>query len=162
MAYLTDDELRALGFSYVGAGTRVSRRAVFYDISGEIGANTRIDDFAILTGHICLGEDVHVSPFCFLGGTGGVIRMGNGAGMSTHVSVFTKSDDYKEPAKGKRAKVVGDILIDEYSILGAQCVVLPGARIGRYCSIGIGCVLSGEIADSSRYVSVGVKSVRIE
>lgn len=162
MGYLSVDELLRLGFSRVAEGTKVSRRAIFYDISGELGANARIDDFAILTGNVLVGENVHVSPFCFLGGTGGTIRLEKGAGMSTHVSLFTKSDDYQTPAQGKRQKVSGDILVGEYSILGAQCVVLPGAKIGKYCSIGVGCVISGQLPDSCRYVSMGVKSVRIE
>lgn len=161
MDYLTREELSSIGFSEIGANTRVSRRAVFYEISGSIGDGARIDDFAILTGHIEIGAQCHVSPFCFLGGTGGRIVLGTGAGMSTHVSLFTKSDDYQEALDGPRGKINGDITIGRNTILGAQCVVLPNTTIGPGCSFGIGCVVSGNHTEKSRYVSVGIKSVRI-
>lgn len=161
MDLMTEAELLALGFSQVGANTRVSRRAVFYNVSGAIGDGARIDDFAILTGHVEVGENTHVSPFCFLGGTGGKITLAAGSGMSTHVSIFTKSDDYQQATNGPRDKVTGDVRIGRHSILGAQCVVLPGATIGQNCSFGVGCTLSGDFPDGGRYVSVGIKSVRI-
>lgn len=161
MDYLTREELAGIGFSSVGEGTRVSRRAVFYDIRGSIGDAARIDDFAILTGHVEIGSRCHISPFCFLGGTGGRITLGNGAGMSTHVSLFTKSDDYQQAATGHRDKISGDILIGRDTILGAQCVVLPNTATGVCCSFGIGCVISGDYPDASRHISVGIKSIRI-
>lgn len=161
MSYLTREELSSIGFVVVGEDTRVSRRAVFYEINGTIGDGARIDDFAILTGHIEIGARCHISPFCFLGGTGGRIVLYDGAGMSTHVSLFTKSDDYQQALDAPRGKISGDITIGRNTILGAQCVVLPNTTVGIGCSFGIGCVVSGNYADSSRYVSVGIKSVRI-
>lgn len=161
MTYLTREELAALGFSPVGEGTRVSRRAVFYDIRGGIGDAARIDDFAILTGHVDIGSRSHISPFCFLGGTGGRIVLEDGAGMSTHVSLFTKSDDYQQAATGPRDKISGDIVIGRDTILGAQCVVLPDTTTGACCSFGVGCVLSGDYPDASRHISVGIKSIRL-
>ena len=160
MTPMTTEELLALGFSRVGANTRVSRRAVFYDISGEIGDGARIDDFAIITGHIEIGDNTHVSPFCFLGGTGGKITLATGSGMSTHVSIFTKSDNYRQNTDGPRDKIEGDVYIGQHSILGAQCVVLPCAVIGQNCSFGVGCTLSGVFPDGGHYVSVSIKLVR--
>lgn len=159
MSYISESELLALGFTSVGQDTRVSRYAQFYDVIGTIGDGARVDDFAILTGNLSLGKDVHVSPFCFLSGTGGKIVMEEGAGMSTHVSVFTKSDDYRDKVRGARRKVTGDVVIGKYSILGAQCVILPGVTIGEYCSIGVGCVLENNVSNSSRLVSIGIKSI---
>ncbi|BAK75318.1 putative acyltransferase [Pseudogulbenkiania sp. NH8B] len=161
MEPLSREEVLALGFSHVGEGVRVSRRATFYDISGVIGDGARIDDFAILTGHIEIGRQVHVSPFCFLGGTGGTIRLGDGVGFSTHVSVFTKSDDYQQRTDGPRDKVCGDVVIGDFTIFGAQCVILPGSVVGKHCSVGIGCVVHDTLPDGGRYVSMGIKSVRL-
>lgn len=161
MAYLTREALLALGFTRVGDDVRVSPLARFYDIDGVIGDGARIDDFAILTGQIDIGARVHVSPFCFLGGTGGRIVLGDGVGFSTHVSVFTKSDDYQHAQDGARDKVCGDIRIGQNTIFGAQCVILPGATIGSGCTVGTGCVINDVLADGGRYVSMGVRSVRL-
>jgi acetyltransferase-like isoleucine patch superfamily enzyme len=161
MSYLTKEALLALGFSQVGDDVKVSPLARLYAIEGSLGNRVRIDDFAILTGQIELGDDVHVSPFCFLGGTGGRIRLEHGAGMSTHVSLFTKSDDYSRAQAGPRDKVCGDITLGRYTILGAQCVVLPGADIGEGCNFGVGCVVSGAIPAGRAYVSMGIKMVNV-
>lgn len=160
MECLSKSELIAFGFTHVGKNTRVSRVARFYDINGSIGDGARVDDFAIITGNVSIGKHTHISPFCFLAGTGGQILMEEGSGMSAHVSVFTKSDDYREQACGTRRKVTGDVVIGKYSILGAQCVILPGVTIGNFCSIGVGCVLQDDVADASRLVSMGIKSIQ--
>ncbi|WP_293766232.1 acyltransferase [uncultured Aquitalea sp.] len=161
MSPLAREELLALGFAEVGEGVTVSRRAVFHAISGKLGAGTRIDDFAVLTGHIETGSKVHISPFCFLGGTGGAIVLDDGVGFSTHCSVFTKSDDYQQPGDGPRDKVCGDVRIGKHTIFGSQCVVLPGAEVGEGCSIGIGCVVKDAVAAGSRLVSMGIRSVNL-
>ena len=161
MDLLSREELLAIGFTAVGEGVKVSRRAVFYVIEDSIGDGARIDDFAILTGQLEIGPRTHISPFCFLGGTGGRIVLGEGVGFSTHVSVFTKSDDYQQQADGPRGKVEGDVVIGPHTIFGAQCVILPGAEVGRNCSIGVGCVIKDKVADGGRYVSMGIRSVQL-
>lgn len=161
MDFYTTEELHDIGFSKVGREVKVSKHTAFYNISGEIGSYARVDAFAILTGNIFLGEKTHVSPYSFLSASGGKIVLEKGAGVSTHVSLFTKSDDYADMSIGQRPKIVGDIQIGEYSILGAQCVVLPGVNIGKNCSIGLGCVIHENIQDASRLVSMGIKTVKL-
>jgi acetyltransferase-like isoleucine patch superfamily enzyme len=161
MGFYSQEELYAMGFTHVGVGTRISKRATFYEMSGSLGDQARIDDYAILTGNVSIGARAHVSPFCFLGGTGGKIVMEDDSGMSTHVSIFTKSDDYRDGTSENRGKICGDVIIGTHTILGAQCVVLPGAVVGKNCTIGVGCVVHGALADDGRYVSVGFKSIRL-
>jgi acetyltransferase-like isoleucine patch superfamily enzyme len=38
---------------------------------------------------------------------------------------------------------------------------MPGTTIGRHCTIGAGCLLTGKIADETRLVSMGVKSIKV-
>lgn len=161
MDFYSREDLLALGFSEVGEDTRVSRRAIFYASTGRIGDRVRVDDLAIFTGHVELGDDVHVSPFCFLGGTGGKIVMGARSGVSTHVSIFTKSDDYRASGDEESAKVTGDVSIGEKTIFGSQCVILPGSTIGANCQIGVGCVVTGDVAPQSRIVSAAIKTVKL-
>src|SRR6185295_7819409 len=102
---LSREELLAIGFSAVGSDCKVSRHAHFFATSGKLGDGVRIDALAILTGHIELDDHAHVSPFSFLGGTGGKIKFGKHAGISTHCSLFTKTDDYTGSKGEARDKV---------------------------------------------------------
>ena len=161
MNYYSTEELYSLGFKQVGENTLVSRNATFHNINGVLGNGARIDDFAVLTGDIYIGDFTHVSPFSFLSGAGGKITMQEGAGIGSHSSIYTKSDNYQEVTNGPRTKISGDVFIGKHSILGAQCVVLPGVTIGDHCSIGVGCVIHEDTPESSRLVSLGIKSVRL-
>lgn len=39
------------------------------------------------------------------------------------------------------------VFIDDYSLIGAGAIVLPGSHIGKYCIIGAGAVVKGTIED---------------
>ena len=92
--YYTNRELKNLGFSRVGKNVQVSKLAQFYSIKGSIGDNSRIDDFAILKGHITIGKYVHISSFDYLASVGGLISIGNYTGISANVSIYSVTDDY--------------------------------------------------------------------
>ncbi len=157
---LTKEELLELGFSSVGENVVVSPDARFFAINGSLGDNVRIDAFAILTGNITLGNNVHISPFCFLGGTGGKIEMANRSGLSTHVSIFTKSDDYTTTNKGAD-KVSGDVIIGEGSIIGSGSKIMPGVTIGEEVRAGCNTVLSKDVESGSIIVSRGIGIVTL-
>ncbi len=46
-------------------------------------------------------------------------------------------------------KIVRDVYIGKNVFIGAQCVILPGTRIGDNCIIGAGTVCSGSIPENS-------------
>ena len=152
----TKEELLNLGFKFIGKGSIVSKDARFFAIVGELGEGVRIDAFSILTGRIFLGKNVHISPFCFLGGTGGTIRMGPHSGLSTHVSVFTKSADYSKQSLTAVSKLTGNVSIGEYSIVGSGSTLMPGVKIGKQVSIGCNSVVNGSIKAGSVIVNRGL------
>jgi acetyltransferase-like isoleucine patch superfamily enzyme len=155
MSDYSPDQLRALGFESVGEGVRVSRDARFFAVSGALGDGARIDAFAVITGHVRLGRGVHVSPFCFLGGTGGTITLRDGAGLSSHVSVFTKSDDYQDAEPGA-PKITGSVYVGENAIVGSGSVLLPGVTVGDGAKIGCACVVGQSVPAKTRVVSRGI------
>ncbi|NBP50197.1 MAG: acyltransferase, partial [Actinobacteria bacterium] len=62
MAYMSDDEVRSLGFRHVGRGVKISTRAAIYDADRiSIGDHSRIDDFTVLAGNVEIGRNVHVT-----------------------------------------------------------------------------------------------------
>ena len=151
----TREELLALGFSHVGQNTAVSRDARFFNISGELEDQVRIDAFSIITGEVHLGRSTHVSPLCFLSATGGAIYMEDSSGIGPQVSLLTKSDNYTAADLTEANKLAGDIRIGQHSILGAGCKVFPGVTIGRHASIGSNCVVSKDVAAGDIVVSRG-------
>lgn len=54
--------------------------------------------------------------------------------------------------------VFESVRIGNWSFLGAGCIVLPGSTIGKYCIIGAGAVVKGDIPD---YSVVAGKSAKI-
>lgn len=58
-SFLTEEEIKSLGFKKYGDNLKISRFAHFYTPSTiEIGNNVRIDDFCILSGNIKLGSNI--------------------------------------------------------------------------------------------------------
>ena len=69
MAYLTEEELKAAGFKKLGRNVKISDKASIYDADKmEIGDNSRIDDFCVVSGNILIGKFVHIAPMCLVAG----------------------------------------------------------------------------------------------
>ncbi len=154
------EELLALGFSEVGDNVAVSVDVRFFAIEGCLGNNVRIDTYSIVSGHVELGDDVHIAPLCFLSATGGRINMANGSGMGPQVAMLTKSDDYTTDST-KEDKVKGDIFVGTNSIIGSGCKVLPGVTIGENVSLGSNCVVTRDIDAGDMVVSRGASLVTV-
>lgn len=157
----TRKELLAFGFSSVGNDVAVSRDVRFFDITGHMSDNVRIDTFTILTGNIILEDDVHLSPLCFLSATGGSITMQQGSGIGPQCAILTKSDDYTREDLGTEGKVAGDILIGCNTIIGAGCKIFPGVTIGDNASIGGNCIITSDVKPGDMVVSRGASNVTV-
>ena len=69
MAYYTEDELKNLGFKSIGKNVKISDKASIYNFDKmEIGDNSRIDDFCVISGSVKIGSNVHITPFCLVAG----------------------------------------------------------------------------------------------
>lgn len=150
-----------MGFRSVGADPQVSRDARFFAITGTLGDRVRIDAFSVLTGDVRLGDETHVSPFSFLSASGGVIELGARAGISSHVSVYTKSADYRSRDLAAGDKLVGDVRIGANSVVGTGSTVMPGVVIGPDVSVGCNCVVAKDIAAGAVVVTRGLGLVTL-
>lgn len=118
-----------------------------------IGARSMIDSFVKLkpvggSGDIVIGEDCYINSGCvFYSGNG--IRLGNGVSMAASCVLAPVNHEYSDPdrriqAQGFRASK-GGIVIEDDVWLGAGCVILDGAHIGRGAVIGAMSLVRGEV-----------------
>lgn len=144
MAFLSPEQLQAIGFKSLGRGVRVSDKASIHDAARiSIGDHSRVDDFCVLSGSISLGRNVHLAVFCNVAGGSEGVTIEDFAGLAYGCHVFSQSDDYSGgsltnptvPARFKHeARKV--VRIGRHCIVGAHSVVLPGVHLAEGCSVG--------------------------
>ena len=134
-SFYNQEELKELGLKKIGDNVLISKKASIYSPNTiEIGDNVRIDDFCLLSGNICIKNNVHISAYTALYG-GGKIIIGNYCGCSPRCTILSVSDDFSgEHMIGaifdKYTNVTkGKVILEDYVQLGANTVVLPNTTI---------------------------------
>lgn len=144
MAYYSEEQLKGFGFKYLGKNVRISDKAAIYDFEKiEIGDNSRIDDFCIISGNVRIGAFCHITPMCLVAGGVPGVYLSDFCTLAYGVKVFSQSDDYSGesmvnsliPRKFKK-EVFEKVTFDKQVIIGAGSVVLPGVHIAEGCSVG--------------------------
>lgn len=170
MAWLSKDQIEALGFGGVGENVLLSDRASFYGCARiVIGDNTRIDDFCVLSagaGGIELGAYVHVATYSSLIGAGRIV-LSNFSGVSSRVSIYSSNDDYSGTAltnptvPPEYTNVThAEVFLAEHVIVGAGCVILPGVRLERGVAIGALSMVTRDCEEFWIYSGVPAKKVK--
>jgi galactoside O-acetyltransferase len=154
-SFLTEAELAETGIKKYGKNVRISRKASIYSPEKlRIGDNVRIDDFCILSGDIQLGSYVHVAAYCALYGEQEKISIGDFAGLSARVLVYTFSDDYvfgssltnpTIPDKFKIKFDKGPVTLEKHVLVGAGSIIMPNTTIGIGAAIGALSFVRGTI-----------------
>ncbi len=143
-SFLSEEEIKILGFSHVGQNVQISRLASLYGAGNMIiGDNVRIDDFCILSGRITIGNYIHIAAGCYLYGGEEGIELNDFVNLSSRIVIYAKSDDYSGmtltnptiPDKYKQV-VEAKVVLQRHVLLGTGCVVLPGVTIEEGVSIG--------------------------
>jgi galactoside O-acetyltransferase len=136
MAFLTQQQLVALGFKRVGKNVKLSDKASIYNAALiEIGDNSRIDDFCVLSagaGGIAIGSNVHIAVYSsFIGA--GRIDVHDFANVSSRVGIYSSNDDYSghfmtNPTVPEQFTGVtkADVILERHVIVGSGTIVLPG------------------------------------
>ncbi len=166
-SYYTKNELENIGFNSIGKNVLISKKSSIYSPEKiNIGSNVRIDDFAILTGEINIGNYVHIASFTGLFGSYG-IEMEDFTGVSSRVSIYSSSDDYSgssltNPMVPDKYKSInsGKVCLKKHSIVGASSVILPGVVIGNGSSIGAMTLVSKSTKDWKIYFGIPAKPIK--
>ena len=144
MSYYTQEQLKELGFKYIGKNVKISDKASIYNYEQiEIGDNSRIDDFCVISGKIKIGRNVHITPMCLVaGGIKGIV-FEDFTTIAYGVQVFTQSDDYSGRTmtnstipKEYKNEFMEEIILKKYSIVGAGSIIMPGVKLAEGTSIG--------------------------
>lgn len=144
MAYLNEIQLRELGFKNLGINVKISDKTSIYNAELiELGDNTRIDDFCVISGKVVIGKYCHITPMCLIAGGVPGIFFSDFCTLAYGVKIFAQSDDYSGltltnsliPKKFKD-EIFKSVSIGRHVIVGADSVILPGVDIAEGCSIG--------------------------
>lgn len=167
-SFYSQEELHSIGFKRVGHNVLISRNATFYGTANIIiGSHVRIDDYCVISGHITLGDYIHISAFCgMFGGEAGIV-LGDFSGLSSRVSVYAASDDYSGevltnptvPMKYRRV-IEGPVKLDRHAIVGAGSIVLPNVHIAEGCSVGAMSLISKSTEPWGIYVGIPAKRLK--
>jgi len=144
MAYLSNDQLRQLGFRSIGVNVRIIDKASIYDAGCiDIGDNSRIDDFCVISGKVRIGSYCHIAPMCLIAGGQEGIEMADFCGLAYGVKIFSQSDDYSGesmtnpqiPKKFKK-EFISVVSVHPHTIVGAGSVIMPGVILEEGTAIG--------------------------
>ncbi len=168
MAYYTQGQLEGFGFKYIGKNVKISDKASIYNIDQiEIGDNSRIDDFCVLSGKLSIGRNVHIVPQCLVAGGEKGIIFEDFTTISYQVQIFTQSDDYlgttmvnsTVPEKYKN-EYKKEVKLCEFSIVGAGSIVMPGVILSEGTSIGAMSLVLKYTEPWGIYVGVPAKRLK--
>jgi acetyltransferase-like isoleucine patch superfamily enzyme len=168
VAYLTDIELRSIGFKALGKNVKISDKASIYNPEQiEIGNNSRIDDFCVISGKVKIGQYVHIAPFCLVAGGEMGIQLDDFSGLAYQVQVFSQSDDYSGrtmtnptiPANYKN-EIKKPVHIAKHVIVGAGSIIFPGVKLSEGCSVGAMSLVNKNTAAWGIYVGNPAKRVK--
>lgn len=169
MGFLTACQLDAMGFLSVGKNVLISDKASFHGAARiTLGESVRIDDFCILSagdGGIVVGKYVHIACYSSLIGKE-TIKLGDFAGISSRVSIYSSSDDYSgevltNPTVPEEFTRIDNrpVFVGRHCIIGAGSVILPGVTIGDGAAIGALSLISKDCTPFTIYSGVPARKV---
>jgi len=144
LAYYSEEQLKKLGFKSLGRNVRISDKASIYDADQiEIGDNSRVDDFCVISGKVLIGSYCHITPMCLIAGGRLGVYFSDFCTLAYGVKVFSQSDDYTGetltnsliPSKYKKESFKS-VYFGRHVIVGAGAIIFPGVEVAEGCSIG--------------------------
>ena len=170
MAFLTEDQIKAMGFCSVGENCLLSDKASYYNCQNiSIGSHTRIDDFSVLSagdGGIEIGNYVHLAIGVSLIGAGKILVQ-DFAGLSSRVSVYSSNDDYSGqfmtnpmvPSQYTNVTSL-EVIIGKHVIVGSGSVILPGVTLDTGVAVGALSLVNKSCQEFGVYIGAPAKKIR--
>ena len=170
MAFLSKDQLIALGFKSLGNNVLISDKASLYGCKHiEIGDYSRIDDFCILSageGGIKIGRHVHIACYCSIIGRGEIV-LADFTGVSSRVSVYSSNDDYSGRALTNPTVPVkytnvthGPVILLKHVLVGSGSIILPNVTLEEGAAVGALSLVNRDCEAFKIYSGVPAKYIK--
>lgn len=168
MAYLSNRALANLGFKKLGKNVKISDKASIYNPDQiEIGNNSRIDDFCVISGQVSIGAYVHITPMCLIAGGILGIKIHDFVTLAYGVKVFSQSDDYSGETmtnslipKAYKREYFATVELKKHTIIGAGSTIFPGVCLEEGSSIGAMSLVIKNTAPWGIYAGVPAKRIK--
>lgn len=152
----------------VGKNCNIHHTVQVFNDKIEIGDNTRIDAFCILSGNVIIGSHTHIGAGSYLFGGSGIL-LEDFAEVSPQCIFHSDCDDWSGnslvgpqiPSSFKPGIKSGTIIMKKHSLLGARCTVLPGVTIGEGAAVGAHSLIKSNLEPWSIYAGVPAKYINI-
>jgi len=135
----------------------------------EIGENTRIDAFCVLSGGIGLkiGSHIHIGCGSYLFGGGG-IELEDFSGSGPGLCILSQSDDFSGeslispciPMKYKPIFKSGKVVLKRHSVAGTRVNIMPGVTVGEGAAIGACSMVNKDCEPWSIYAGIPAKKIK--
>lgn len=110
----------------------------------EIGDNVIIDDFTYISGNVIIGDFTHIASSCNFQASVGKILIGSFVGIGSGTRIFAATSNYLFPScdlptipnEFRSGAIIENIEIADYTLFGANCVVLNGCKIPEGVAFG--------------------------
>lgn len=168
MTFLTETELRNLGFQSLGKNVLISDRASLYGTdSMSIGNDCRIDDFACLSGQILMKNNVHIANSTTVIAGTSLILFDDFSGLSSGCRVYSQTDDYSGSSltnptvpKSFRNVFSADVKFGRHVIIGTNSVILPGVEIGDGAAVAAMSLVNKNLDSWGIYAGIPVRKIK--
>jgi len=176
MPFYSNKELKKLGFENLGKNLEISKNVNFYNFSGSIGSNCRIDDFTIIIGRINIGNHVHIASHNLISSSkyGNDITISDFTGIGPRCYISASTEDYmandiSNPTIKKKFRkniIMANVKIGKNVLMGAGTQIIPrrknkDIKIGDNVSIGINTVISISVASNSLVFNQNLHKIKI-
>lgn len=140
----------------IGKDSSIHWLARFNNPAGvSVGNNTVIGNDAFLDGRYKRRGKGYVKDF--FSPARRPLRIGNNVSIAGEVRIFTMQHDIDDPDFGE---VEGDVVIEDFAVIGTRVTILPGVHIGRGAVVGSGAVVTHDVEPYSLVAGVPAKHVR--
>jgi acetyltransferase-like isoleucine patch superfamily enzyme len=126
----------------------------------KIGDHTAIDKGFYCTTQIEIGDYVHISPYVTcIGGKDGLFVLKGFNNIMAGARIICGSDRFDDsglfgamiPKELKGTQIIEPVIMEEFSNIGTNAIVLPGSRLRRGVLLTAGSLLMGDTEEWGVY-----------
>ena len=168
MAFLTQEQLAAMKFKRLGKNVRISDKASIYNAEMiEIGDNSRIDDFCVVSGRVAIGRNVHITVFNNVAGGELGVHLDDFSALSYGCHVFSQSDDYSGRTLTNstvpdeyKSEIKAPVFLRRHVIIGACSIIFPGVTVEEGSSVGAMSMVTKSTESWSVYFGIPARRIK--